>query len=113
MHAVIQPEEQERTPTGTVRWEGEASGSGVSLFLVYNQPGEGPDLHRHPYSETWVVRSGAARFTADGEDLDAGPGDIVVVGPETPHKFKNVGTGRLELVCVHDSPRIIQEELEE
>jgi mannose-6-phosphate isomerase-like protein (cupin superfamily) len=113
MHSIIRPEEQERTPTGTVRFEGEPSGSGVSLFLVYNQPGEGPDLHRHPYSETWIVRSGAARFTADGEDVAAGPGDIVVVGPETPHKFKNSGTGRLDLVCVHDSPRIIQEELEE
>jgi mannose-6-phosphate isomerase-like protein (cupin superfamily) len=113
MHRIISPDEQERTPTGTVRWEGEASGSGVSLFLVYNQPGEGPDLHRHPYSETWIVRSGAVRFTADGEDIEAEPGDIVVVGPETPHKFKNSGTGRLELVCVHDSPRIIQEELGE
>jgi mannose-6-phosphate isomerase-like protein (cupin superfamily) len=51
-------------------------------------------------------------FSADGEDIEAGPGDIVVVGPETPHKFKNIGTGRLEIVCVHDSPRIIQEELE-
>jgi hypothetical protein len=52
MHSIIRPDEQERTPTGTVRWEGEASGSGVSLFLVYNQPGEGPDLHRHSYSES-------------------------------------------------------------
>jgi mannose-6-phosphate isomerase-like protein (cupin superfamily) len=113
MHSIIRPNEQERTPTGTVRWEGETSGSGVSLFLVYNQPGEGPDLHRHPYSETWIVRSGAVRFTADGEDIEAGPGDIVVVGPETPHKFKNIGSSRLEITCVHDSPRIIQEELEE
>ena len=96
-----------------MRFEGEVSGSGVSLFLVNNQPGEGPGLHRHPYSETWIVRSGSVRFTADGEDLDAAPGDIVVVGPETPHKFENLGPGRLDLVCVHDSPRIIQEELEE
>jgi len=113
VHSILRPPEQERTPTGTVRFEGEASGSGVSLFLVNNQPGEGPGLHRHPYSETWIVRSGSVRFTADGEDVDAGPGDIVVVGPETPHKFANLGPGRLDLVCVHDSPRIIQEELEE
>jgi len=85
MHSVLRTDEQERTPTGTVRFEGEAHGSGVSLFLVDNQPGEGPDLHRHPYSETWIVRSGSVRFTADGEDIEAGPGDIVVVGPETPH----------------------------
>ena len=82
------------------------------MFLVDNEPGEGPDLHRHPYSETWVVRSGRARFTADGHDLEAEAGDILVVGPHTPHKFKNLGPGRLDLVCVHDSPRIIQEDLE-
>jgi mannose-6-phosphate isomerase-like protein (cupin superfamily) len=80
---------------------------------VNNAPGEGPDLHRHPYSETWIVRSGRARMTADGQDVEAGPGDIMVVGPETPHKFKNMGTERLEIICVHSSPRIIQEELEE
>jgi mannose-6-phosphate isomerase-like protein (cupin superfamily) len=113
VHTVIRAEEQERNARGTVKFEGGAHGSGVSLFLVNNEPGEGPDLHRHPYSETWIVRSGKARMTADGQDIDAGPGDIVVVTAETPHKFKNVGTGRLEIVCIHASPRIIQEELED
>ena len=93
-------------------FEGEHYGSAVSFFLVNNEPGKGPDLHRHPYSETWIVRSGKARMTVDGEDIQAGAGDIVVVGPETPHKFKNVGTERLDIVCIHASPRIIQEDLE-
>jgi mannose-6-phosphate isomerase-like protein (cupin superfamily) len=84
----------------------------VSFFHVNNQPGEGPDLHRHPYPETWILRSGKARFTADGEDFEAGPGDIMVVGANTPHKFKNAGAERLEIICVHASPRIIQENLE-
>lgn len=112
MHRVIRPEELPPSRGGTVTFEGEAHGSGVSFFLVNNQPGAGPDLHRHPYSETWIVRSGKARFTADGEELDAGPGDILVVGPETPHKFKNTGADRLEMVCIHASPRMIQEDLE-
>jgi mannose-6-phosphate isomerase-like protein (cupin superfamily) len=34
------------------------------------------------------------------------------VGAETPHKFKNTGSGRLEVVCIHASPRMIQEALE-
>jgi mannose-6-phosphate isomerase-like protein (cupin superfamily) len=51
-------------------------------------------------------------MTADGEDIEAGPGDIVVVGPETPHKFKNIGTERLDILCIHSSSRMIQEELE-
>ena len=112
MYKVIPPDEQERMPSGTVRFEGNDHGSGISMFLVDNEPGEGPDLHRHPYSETWVVRSGRVLVTADGDELEAGPGDIMVVSPETPHKFKNIGSGRLEMLCVHASPHIIQEELE-
>jgi mannose-6-phosphate isomerase-like protein (cupin superfamily) len=112
MHSVLRADEQERAPNRTMRFEGGKYGSGVSMFLVDNEPGEGPDLHRHPYSETWIVRSGRARFTADGQDLEAVTGDILVVGPGTAHKFKNLGPGRLDLVCVHDSPRIIQEDLE-
>jgi mannose-6-phosphate isomerase-like protein (cupin superfamily) len=113
MHRIVRSGEIEPSPGGTVTFEGEAYGSGVSLFLVNSEPGAGPGLHRHPYAETWVLRSGAARFTADGEELDAGPGDIVVVGPETPHKFENSGTGRLEIVCIHASAVFIQEDLEE
>ena len=112
MHKVIREGEIGRTPGGTLAFEGEEHGSGVSFFLVYNEPGAGPDLHRHPYSETWIVRSGSARFTADGQEVDAGPGDILVVGPNTPHKFKNAGSERLDIVCIHASPAMIQEDLE-
>lgn len=112
MYRVIRSGELKPSPGGTVTFEGEPYGSGVSCFLVLNEPGAGPDLHKHPYSETWIVRSGKARLTADGEDFEAGPGDMAVVGPETPHKFKNIGTERLDIICIHASPRMIQEELE-
>jgi mannose-6-phosphate isomerase-like protein (cupin superfamily) len=112
VYRVIRSGDIERSPGGTLTFEGEPYGSGVSFFLVYNEPGAGPDLHKHPYSETWIVRSGTARFTADGDELEAGPGDILVVGAHTPHKFKNVGDERLDIVCIHDSPRMVQEDLE-
>lgn len=112
MHSVIRSDEQERSRHGTYTFAGEPHGSGVSFFLVHSPPGFGPGLHRHPYSETWIIRSGRALFTADGEELEAGPGDIVVVGPETPHKFKNLGPDRLDVICIHASPTMIQEELE-
>jgi mannose-6-phosphate isomerase-like protein (cupin superfamily) len=113
MFSMIRSDEQQRSPRGTVTFEGEPHGSDVSMFLVNNESGEGPDLHRHPYSETWLVRSGNVRMTADGEDIDAGPGDIVVVGPLTPHKFKNLGPGKLDIICIHASPRMIQDSLED
>jgi mannose-6-phosphate isomerase-like protein (cupin superfamily) len=112
MYRAIRAGELQPSPAGTITFEGESFGSGVSFFLVNNQPGEGPDLHRHPYSETWIVRSGKARFTADGEELEAGPGDILVVGANTPHKFKNASEERLEIVCIHASPKIVQENRE-
>jgi mannose-6-phosphate isomerase-like protein (cupin superfamily) len=113
MHRVIPAGELKPSPGGTVTFEGEPYGSAVSFFHVNNEPGAGPDLHRHPYTETWIVRSGEARLTVDGQDIEGRPGDIVVVGAETPHKFKNAGTERLEIICIHASPRIIQEDLEE
>ena len=113
MYKVIPSGELQPSPRGTITFEGEPYGSGVSFFLVNYEPGDGPDLHKHPYSETWIVRTGKARITVDGVEIEAGPGDVLVAGPETPHKFKNIGTGRLEVTCIHASPRIIQEWLEE
>lgn len=95
-----------------MKFEGEPYGSGVSFFLVNNAPGMGPDLHKHPYSETWIIRSGRARITADGQDIEAGPGDIIVVTAEAPHKFKNIGTDHLDIICIHAAPRMIQVNLE-
>jgi mannose-6-phosphate isomerase-like protein (cupin superfamily) len=40
-------------------------------------------------------------------------GDIVVVGPETPHKFTSAGPRAPDIVCIHASPRMIQQNLEE
>jgi mannose-6-phosphate isomerase-like protein (cupin superfamily) len=112
MHSVIRSGEIPRSPGGTLTFQGEPYGGEVSFFLVNNQPGAGPDLHRHPYSETWIIRSGQARLTVDRETLEAGPGDIIVVSAQVPHKFKNIGTERLDIICIHASPRIVQEDLE-
>ena len=35
------------------------------------------------------------------------------MGAETPHKFVNAGPGQLDIVCIHASPVMIQENLEE
>ena len=112
MHTIVRAGELRPSRGGTITFEGEPYGSGVSFFLVNSDPGAGPGLHTHPYAETWIVRSGTARFTAGGEELEAGPGDIVVVGPETPHKFVNAGEGKLDIVCIHASPVMIQVDLE-
>ncbi len=107
MHSVVRAGELLPSPGGTVTFEGAPCGSGVSFFLVNNEPGAGPDLHRHPYSESWIVRAGQARMTVDGQGLEVAPGDIVVVAANTPHKFKNIGEGRLDIICIHASSTFI------
>lgn len=96
----------------TIKFEGEGFGSGVSFFLVSNDPGQGPGLHRHPYSETWVVLEGEAIVTADGEDVAATVGDILVVEAGTAHRFRATGEVTLRMMCIHASPRFQQENLE-
>jgi len=108
MFHVISRENQKQSPNRTILFEGGAFGAPVSIFLIDNEPGQGPALHVHPYTEMWIVRSGQARFTVGEETLNPNPGDIVVVNAETPHCFKNVGTTRLELTCIHASPEVIQ-----
>jgi mannose-6-phosphate isomerase-like protein (cupin superfamily) len=112
MHKLIRSGDIKTSRGGTLKFEGADHGSGISFFWVNNAPGAGPGLHQHPYSETWIVRSGKALITADGQDYEVGPGDIIVAGPDTPHKFKNIGPDRLEIICIHDAPRMVQVELE-
>jgi len=109
MFHVIRRDELPPRPNRTVQFEGEAYGAGISFLLVDNEPGQGPGLHLHPYPETWVVRAGRALITAGEEEIEAGPGDVVVVEPATLHGFRNLGPGRLEIVCIHAAGRMVTE----
>jgi mannose-6-phosphate isomerase-like protein (cupin superfamily) len=112
-HRIIRSGELKRSPQRTIAVEGKPHGSGVSLFLIeYDEVGEGPVLHQHPYPETWIVRGGNAEFTVGDQVAEAGSGDLVVAAAETPHKFKNLGPARLDIICIHPSPQFIQEDLE-
>jgi mannose-6-phosphate isomerase-like protein (cupin superfamily) len=87
-------------------------GATVSLILDRSAPGEGPRLHRHPYDETWVVIEGRLTFVSGDEQLQAVAGDIIIVPPDTPHKFTNDGPGSSSLVCIHANPTMVTEWLE-
>jgi quercetin dioxygenase-like cupin family protein len=113
MFNVVRHVEPKPGQSRTVRFDGSDHGSQVSFFLVDNEPGQGPGLHVHPYSETWIVRRGEAEFTVGGQTTHASAGDIVVAAADVPHKFRNVGDGRLEMVCIHASDRIRQDFVQE
>ena len=110
-YRVIEQAEIQVSPTAR-RLDGHAFAAPVSLFLLDNPPGKGPELHVHPYAETFVVESGQATFTVDGGTIVAQAGDVVVVDPETPHKFISSGRENLRMVAVHPVAEIVQTWLE-
>jgi quercetin dioxygenase-like cupin family protein len=94
------------------RFDGRDHGSTVSCFVSRHAPGEGPNLHRHPYEETFITLEGTVTFTVDGEEIVAQAGEIVVVPAGAAHKFKNTGDDRIRQVSIHAADHVIQEDLE-
>jgi mannose-6-phosphate isomerase-like protein (cupin superfamily) len=92
---------------------GEALGGAVTVLAYGNDtPGEGPRLHVHPYDETFVILRGRARFFVGDEVIEAGAGEAVLGPAGVPHRFENVGPGRLQTIDIHHSPRWIQTDLD-
>lgn len=92
---------------------GEVLGTGITVLTYGNdEPGTGPVLHVHPYDEVFVVQQGRARFFVGGEVIDAAAGETVLGPAGVPHRFVNLGPGRLQTLDIHLSPRWIQTNLE-
>lgn len=109
---LLRAEDRPQTKSRTIRFEGDSYGTGISFFSVDNEPGEGPALHVHPYPETWIVKSGRAVIVAGNDSFEVGPNDIAIVPGGVPHKFTNLGPGRLEIVCIHAAGTMVQDDLE-
>jgi quercetin dioxygenase-like cupin family protein len=85
---------------------------GISVFLLNAQPGRGPGPHRHPYDEVQFIREGRGLYTVNGEEFEAGAGDILVIKAGEVHGFKCIGDSPLVQVDVHLSSRFIQENID-
>jgi len=83
----------------------------VSVFLFRGAPGAGPGPHRHPYDEIQFIQQGRGRWVVNGEEFEAGAGDILIIKAGEIHSFTNTGDGPLVQLDVHLSPRFIQENL--
>jgi mannose-6-phosphate isomerase-like protein (cupin superfamily) len=93
--------------------EGYVSGSEISIIQEYTDAaGSGPRLHRHPYSETFIVRRGEALFTAGDEQLVVAGGQVLVVAAQVPHKFEVLDRGFFESIHIHANDRFVTEWLE-
>jgi quercetin dioxygenase-like cupin family protein len=85
----------------------------VSFLWVDAKPGQGPRLHRHPYEEVFIILEGCSTFTVGAETLEATAGQIVIVSPNTPHKFINASDQLLRQIDIHASKQFITEWLED
>lgn len=92
---------------------GLALGGGVTV-LAYGTDtvGVGPRLHVHPYDETFVVVAGRGRFFVGETVIEASAGEIVFGPAGVPHRFENLGPGRLQTIDIHHSPEWIQTDLD-
>lgn len=94
--------------------EGKKIGTGVTvLFYATDDIGEGPRWHVHPYDELFIVRNGRALFTVGGKKIEAETGDVLLGPANVPHKYHNMGPGRLETTDIHVSDRWIQTDLDD
>ena len=91
---------------------GRDHGASVSFFITSHRRGEGPDPHRHPYEETFVVEEGRTRFTVDGETVEVEAGTVVVVPAGAVHSFKGSSEGVTRQVNIHPVAEMVTEWIE-
>jgi quercetin dioxygenase-like cupin family protein len=101
------------TPTGstTSRFDGADHGSQASFYVSRDVPGSGPDLHTHPYTETFVIEAGQVRFTVGDEVIDVAAGDVLVVPADTAHGFTCIGSEAMRSVNIHAAAPMVQHDL--
>ena len=83
----------------------------MSFFLSHNRPGTGPELHRHPYEETFIVQEGDVLFTVGADTIEATAGDIVIGPAGARHKFVSRGASHRQ-ISIHPVASVETEWLE-
>ena len=92
--------------------QGIALGGSVTVLTYGTEEiGAGPRLHMHPYDETFIIVAGRARFYIGEVVLEASAGEVVFGPAGVPHRFENLGPGRLQTIDIHHSPEWIQTDL--
>ena len=78
------------------------AGVDICIFVVHTPPGRAVELHVHPYAETFLLLEGRGRWTRGEDVMELAPQDVLVVPPDTPHGFRNIGDVPLHVVSVHE-----------
>jgi mannose-6-phosphate isomerase-like protein (cupin superfamily) len=106
--SVFDLDELKLSPTASLFEGAPRAGIGISVFVVRTPPGRAVELHVHPYAETFVLLEGAGRWTAGDDVVELTANQMLVVPPDTPHGFRNVGERPLLVVSIHESGTLAQ-----
>ena len=78
----------------------DTDGEAVVIETVVEPDGFVAAAHVHPeQSERFAVKSGKLGLRAGRKKLTLGPGDVAVVEPGTPHRFRNAADEPVAFVC--------------
>lgn len=79
----------------------------VSVQMWTLEPGASEGMHTHhdpPLEELYLVSSGTATLTLDGEGHQLGPGDAMLSPAGTDHNLVNTGEDPLRVIVVWGEP---------
>lgn len=82
------------------RTAAETDGESVLVETIVHPDGFVAAAHVHPaQTERFEVLDGLVELRIGHETRLAGPGDVAVVPPGTPHRFRNAGDGDARFLC--------------
>jgi quercetin dioxygenase-like cupin family protein len=82
------------------RTAAETNGESVLIETIVRPDGFVAAAHVHPYqAERFEVIDGLLGLRVGDQEMLAGPGDVAVVPPGTPHRFWNAGRIEARFLC--------------
>jgi len=94
-------------------WRVVDCGPGFVVKRIRVAPGQHLSLQRHRHrAEQWVVVTGTARVTRNGEVFDLAPGQAARIGVGDIHRVSNPGAAVMEFIEVQTGPVLSEDDIE-
>ena len=75
---------------------------GYSCHAMTDRPGQQWNDFTHATNEYLTVVEGRLRLILDGEEVEAGPGDLVFIPRQVPHSVHNISEGETTWMFGYD-----------
>lgn len=86
--------------TYTITVTGEQTAGRFCVIDMHIPPGGGPPPHRHDFEETFILLEGEIEATFRGRKLIVRAGDTLNIPANAPHRFHNVSTSPVRMLCI-------------